>query len=151
MFFKRSAAINFLSDEEKKEIVLAIQKAEKKTSGEIRVFIEKKCRYVDPLDRAVEIFYQLKMSETIHHNSVLIYVAYKDRQMAVYGDKGIHEKVGNEYWTKTVKEILGCFKEGNIFRGLETGIAYLGGALVEHFPYHNEDKNELTDDIVFGD
>lgn len=151
MLFKKSAAVDFLSAGEKKEIVLAIQKAEKKTSGEIRVFIEKKCRYVDPLDRALEIFYKLEMDETIHHNGVLLYVAYKDRQMAVYGDKGIHEKVGDEYWAKTVGEILGYFKDGNIFLGLEKGIGYLGSALVAHFPYHNEDKNELTDDIVFGD
>jgi uncharacterized membrane protein len=151
LFFKKSETVNFLSAEEKKSIVLEIQAAEKRTSGEIRVFIEKKCRYVDPLDRAVEVFYKLKMDKTIHHNGVLIYIAYKDRQMAVYGDKGIHEKVGNEYWANTVQAILGYFKEGNIFLGLKQGIEYLGTALAKHFPYHNEDKNELTDDIVFGD
>lgn len=151
MLFKRSSAINFLSEEEKKEINIAIQKAEKTTSGEVRVFIESKCRYVDPFDRAVEIFHELKMEKTIHRNGVLIYVAFKDRQMAVCGDKGIHEKVGDEYWTKTVNEMLNCFKGGNIYRGLELGIGYLGSALAEHFPYYDEDQNELSDDIVFGD
>ena len=151
MFFKKSKAVNFLSAGEKKALVFAIQNAEKKTSGEIRVFIERKCSYVDPLDRAAELFYNLKMEQTLHRNGVLIYVAYKDRQMAVCGDTGIHEKVGNEYWSKTVEGILNFFKEGNIFFGLQHGIEYLGSALVKHFPYHNEDKNELTDDIVFGD
>jgi uncharacterized membrane protein len=151
LLFRKSESVNFLSAEEKKAILLTIQNAEKKTSGEIRVFIEKRCRYVDPLDRAVELFNKLEMAKTADRNGVLIYVAYKDRQMAVCGDKGIHEKVGNEYWTKTVNEILCYFKEGNIFKGLQQGIEHLGSALVEHFPYNSEDKNELTDDIVFGD
>ena len=151
MFFKKSATVNFLSAEEKAAIVLAIQQAEKKTSGEIRVFIEKKCKYVDALDRARELFAGLEMHKTIHRNGVLIYVAYKDRQLAVFGDEGIHAKVGDEYWQNTVSGILGYFKAGNIYQGLKEGISFLGDALIKHFPYHNEDKNELTDDIVFGD
>lgn len=151
MFFKRSSAINFLSEEEKKDVNLAIQKAEKRTSGEVRVFIERKCRYVDPLDRAVEIFHELEMEKTIHRNGVLVYVACKDRQMAVCGDQGIHEKVGDKYWTKIVTEMLGYFKDGNIAKGLDLGIGYLGSALAEHFPYYDEDQNELSDDIMFGD
>lgn len=150
MIFKRPGAVTFLSKEEKEKVVLAIQEAEKRTSGEIRVYLEKKCPHEDPLLRAVDIFQSLKMDQTAHRNGVMIYIAYKDRKMAVYGDKGIHEKVGSHYWDEIVKEILGCFKEGKIAEGLQTAIAHLGQSLVEHFPYHNEDKNELPDDIVFG-
>jgi uncharacterized membrane protein len=151
LLFKKPETVKFLSIREKEEIVNAIQEAERKTSGEIRVFIEKKCSYVDPLDRAVEVFGRLSMEKTVHHNAVLIYIAYKDRQMAVYGDRGIHEKLGNEFWSATITDILANFKNGNMFNGLKLGISSLGEALLHHFPYHNEDKNELPDNIVFGD
>jgi uncharacterized membrane protein len=76
-----------LSAAQEQQIVEAIRAAEKNTSGEIRVYIESHCRMVDPVDRAIEVFFGLKMEKTDQHNAVLIYVALKDRQLAVYGDK----------------------------------------------------------------
>ena len=34
------------------------------TSGEVRVFVENRCSYMDAIDRAKEIFAELKMDET---------------------------------------------------------------------------------------
>ena len=73
-FFKKPA---FFTPQEQEEIVQAIQEAEKRTSGEVRVFIESRCKYVDPLDRAVEIFYGLKMDKTAEKNAVLVYLGCK--------------------------------------------------------------------------
>ncbi|WP_431211414.1 TPM domain-containing protein [Puia sp. P3] len=69
-----------LGPDEQQQIVAAIQSAERLTSGEIRVFIERHCRYVDPLDRATEVFAGLKMEQTSARNGVLVYVALRDRQ-----------------------------------------------------------------------
>lgn len=140
----------FLNDTEQKVVVDAIRAAEKRTSGEIRVFIESKCSYVSPLDRAVEIFHGLKMDHTEDRNGVLLYMAYKDRQLAIYGDKGIHEKVGSGFWDEEVKKILASFRQTSYVDGLVHIITEIGEALVAHFPYENEDRNELPDDIVFG-
>ena len=84
----------FFTNEEKQQLVEAIQKAEQRTSGEVRVFVESRCRFVNALDRAQEIFFRLKMNETELRNATLIYVAVKDKQAAVFGDEGIHQKVG---------------------------------------------------------
>ena len=89
---------DFFSKEDNEMIVQAIRDAERQTSGEVRVFVESKCRFIDPLDRALEIFAELKMQNTEQRNAVIVYVAIKDRQLAVYGDTGIHQKTGNEYW-----------------------------------------------------
>jgi uncharacterized membrane protein len=94
---------DFFSEEEKKLIVAAIGEAEKQTSGEVRVYVESRCRFVDPIDRAAEVFAILKMDRTAAHNAVLIYLAVKDRQLAVFGDQGIHEKVGGAFWQEEVK------------------------------------------------
>ena len=141
----------FFTDVEKQQLVDAIQKAEQRTSGEVRVFVESKCRFVDALDRAQEIFFNLRMHETELRNATLIYVAVKDKQAAVFGDEGIHQKVGKQYWEDQVKKMLAHFKNEHLADGICQGIAGLGEALQYYFPYdRSTDKNELPDEIVFG-
>ena len=147
-FFKKK---DFFTAAEKKQIVNAIQQAEKQTSGQIRVYVESRCRFVNPLDRAAEVFFQLKMEQTAARNATLVYIAMKDRQLALFGDKGIHEKVGDAFWNEKVKVILSHFGKENYAEGLVRIITEIGEALGTHFPYDGDtDKNELPDDIVFG-
>lgn len=142
---------DFFTEEEKQQLVDAIQKAEQQTSGEVRIFVESKCRYVDALDRAQEIFFSLKMHQTELRNSTLIYVAVKDKQAAVFGDEGIHQKVGKKYWEDEVNKMLAHFKNQKLVDGICEGIHDLGQALKFYFPYNlDTDKNELPDEIVFG-
>jgi uncharacterized membrane protein len=147
-FFSRK---DFFSDTEKTQIVNAIHEAEQQTNGEIRVYVEKRCRYVDPLDRAAEVFEILKMGKTANHNAVLIYLAVKDRQLAVFGDSSIHEKVGDEFWKKEVIHMLSHFQNCQYAEATAKVIHDIGAALKYHFPYDRQsDINELPDDIVFG-
>ena len=147
----RKKAVDFFSDEEKQWVVAAIQSAEHRTSGEIRVYIESKCRFVNPLDRALELFSHLNMQNTAQRNAVLVYVAMKDRQLAVFGDEGIHQKVGDAFWNNAVKEMLQHFNAANYAQGIANIVTQIGEALHQHFPYDAAtDKNELPDDIVFG-
>lgn len=147
-FFSRK---DFFSKEEKKQIVAAIREAEQQTSGEIRVYVEGRCRFVDPLDRAAEVFAILKMGNTASHNAVLLYLAVKDRQLAVFGDSGIHEKVGDEFWKKEVMQMLSQFQKDHYADAVSKVIHEIGAALKYHFPYDRQsDINELPDDIVFG-
>ena len=141
----------FFNEEDRQLIVDAIQNAEQMTSGEVRVFVESKCSYVDAIDRAAELFFKLQMQETKDRNAVLVYVAMKDRQLAVFGDEGIHQKVGNEYWNTEVKKMISNFNRDNYAKGISEVVKDIGSALRQHFPYNNAtDKNELPDDIVFG-
>jgi uncharacterized membrane protein len=141
---------DWFTPQEQEQIIAAVQAAERRTSGEIRIFIESRCSYVDPLDRATEIFFNLKMEQTEDRNGVLLYIAMKDKQLAIYGDKGIHEKVGAAFWQAEVKQICSEFRATHLAEGIVHIVTDIGQALVTHFPYHNEDRNELPDDIVFG-
>jgi len=146
--FKRK---EFFTDEEKQTIVEAVRIAEQRTSGEVRVFVESHCRYVNAIDRAVEIFENLQMQKTELRNATLVYVATRDRQLAVLGDDGIHQKVGNEYWANEVVKMIHAFNRDNIAEGIRQCVLNIGEALAQHFPYdRSTDKNELPDDIVFG-
>jgi uncharacterized membrane protein len=141
----------FFPEEESRLIVKAIRHAEKSTSGEVRVFVESRCAWVDAIDRAAEVFFSLKMENTEQRNGVLVYVAIKDKQLAVFGDQGIHEKVGFEYWNKVVAEMLQNFNSREYGKGIAECVIQVGEALRNHFPYDKEaDKNELPDEIVFG-
>jgi uncharacterized membrane protein len=141
----------FFSAEEKKSIVDAIRYSEKRTSGEIRVFVESRCRYVDAIDRAAELFFRLEMERTDDRNAVLVYLAMKDHQLAVFGDENIHKKVSSEYWNSVVEKMLNDFDKENFANGIRQCVTEIGESLHLHFPYENDtDKNELPDDIVFG-
>jgi uncharacterized membrane protein len=147
----RKKANDFFSAEEKEKILSAIQKAEQTTSGEVRVYVEKRCRFVDAIDRAAEVFYSLKMDQTVYKNATLVYVAFKDRQMAVFGDEGIYVKTGKDFWNEAVKKMLRNFNKENYAQGIVEVVEQIGEALAFHFPYDaSTDKNELPDDIVFG-
>ena len=136
---------------ENERIVEAIRLAEQKTSGEIRIYIESRCRFVDPLDRAAEVFWNLKMDHTVYRNSVLLYVAVKDHQFAIYADKGIHERLGNDFWQTEVAAMSHHFRQHHYLEAILLVIRDIGEALHAHFPYDpTADKNELPDDIVFG-
>lgn len=141
-----------IAGEDQERIVQAIKAAERSTSGEVRVFVESRCSYVDPMDRAKEVFFKLKMERTGEHNAVLIYVALLDRQMALYGDEGIHRKTGGDpYWKFELDLMRRFFKEERIGEGIANCALNVGKALASHFPYDSDtDKNELPDDIVFG-
>lgn len=133
------------------KIVAAIRNAEKQTSGEIRVFVESRNPLVNVLERAAEIFFRLKMQETDDRNAVLLYIAMKDHELALFGDEGIHQKVGEAYWKNEVKEMISQFTREDISGGIVNCVTHIGQALKEKFPYDAKgDKNELPDDIVFG-
>ena len=104
---------DFFTEDEKLQIIEAVRNAEKRTSGEVRVFVESHCSYMDAIDRAKEIFADLKMYETADRNAVLVYVALKDKQLAVFGDEGIHSKLGNEYWNTEVRKMISRFNKEN--------------------------------------
>jgi len=141
----------FFSAEDKAQIVEAIRMAERETSGEIRIYVEGKNRFVDPIDRAAEVFFKLKMENTEHRNAVLLYIAMKDHELALFADEGIYKKAGTEYWNNAVKNMIAQFTKDNISNGIEQCVKQIGQTLKEKFPYiPTEDKNELPDDIVFG-
>lgn len=139
----------FFSREEKNAIKKAIAEAELNTSGEIRVHIEGKCKS-DLLDRAAYIFEKLAMHKTEKRNGVLFYLAVKDRKFAILGDTGINKVTTDNFWDNIKERMSEFFKEGKFSDGLTEGIKMAGEQLKVHFPYQQDDVNELPDDISFG-
>ena len=138
----------FFSKEEQQKIVSAIKEAELNTSGEIRVHIENRCKG-ETLERAAEMFYELKMDHTAARNGILFYLAVKDRRFAIIGDEGINRNVEHDFWNDIKDEMTSKFKEGQFAEGLVSGILKCGNKLKQYFPYQENDVNELSDEISF--
>ncbi|CAM1342569.1 TPM domain-containing protein [Tenacibaculum aestuarii] len=140
---------DFLTSKEEEEIVLAIQQAERNTSGEIRVHIEKTTA-ISHYDRALEVFQMLKMFNTQQRNGVLLYIAVDDHKFVIYGDEGINNVVSENFWETTKEAIQNQFKQGNFKQGIIDGVLKAGKELQAHFPWTTDDENELSNEISKG-
>lgn len=143
------SAKKFFTKEQQLAIQKAIATAEHATSGEVRVHIDDECKE-DVLDAAANVFHKLKMNKTKLRNGVLFYLAVSNRQFAILGDKGINEKVPENFWDIIKDTMLVHFKQQQFTEGLCKGIEMAGEKLKSHFPLAVDDKNELSDEISFG-
>ena len=140
---------DFFTPSQQESIQASIATAELNTSGEIRLHVDDKCSG-DPVAKAIKVFEKLKMHETELRNGVLIYVAIKDKKLAILGDKGINEAVSDDFWDAIKNDLVFRFKEGKYTEGLVEGIHASGEQLKTHFPYQSDDTNELSNEISFG-
>jgi uncharacterized membrane protein len=140
---------DFLTPSQEQQIIEAIKLAEKNTSGEIRVHIENNTDK-SPMERALEVFYLLKMDATNLKNGVLFYVATESKKFAILGDEGINTKVPENFWDAEKELVLSNFVKGKFAKGIELAILEVGKKLKEFFPYQSNDTNELSDEISKG-
>ena len=143
-------AKDFFTQEELNKIVNSIEKAELETSGEIRFHMESKCKG-EALSRAIQVFKNLKMHKTDLKNGTLIYLATEDKKFAIVGDKGINERVPDDFWDDVKEEMAKEFKNNEFVTGISNAVLKIGEKLKEFFPYQSDDINELSDDVSIGE
>ncbi len=143
----------FLDEADFDAITRAIALAESRTSGEIRVHLERRVprpmfgRAPDALARARHVFRRLGMHRTAERHGVLIYLAVDERRFAVVGDAGIHERVGDSHW-HGVRDLMAAELRASAPRdAIVHAIDAIGLALSEHYPRRRDDRNELSDDV----
>ena len=141
--------IKFFQKEGERLVIEAIQVTEKQTSGEVRVHVQEHCRG-DILVDAARVFRALKMDKTAERNGVLIYIVPERHEFAVIGDKGINEKVPENYWDDVRNIMQQHFRNQDFTEGTVQAVRLVGEKLKEHFPFKEGDKNELPDDISYG-
>ena len=139
----------FLSSKDEKKIIEAIQKAEKNTSGEIRIHIEFESS-TNHFDKALEVFEQLEMHKTKDRNGVLFHVSPADHNFTIIGDEGIDNATPDDFWDDIKSDVVKHFKKEHYVKGLCKGIKKTGKALKKYFPYQEDDTNELPDEISYS-
>ena len=141
---------NFFSSDQEKLIVDAIASAEKQTSGEIRLHVVTRCK-IDAKQQAIEVFEKLGMTKTKDRNGVLIFLATSDKKFAIIGDQGIDLVVPSDFWNSVRDKMSLHFKNGDFVSGITEGIFAAGEKLKQFFPYAEDDQDELSNDISFGE
>jgi uncharacterized membrane protein len=137
---------DFLTEADLEAVRRAILEAEASTSAEIRVHLDHRCSG-DPMARAVAVFEGLGMHKTAERHGVLIYIAITDRKLAVIGDRGIHERVGDRYWPELVAAVTSHFRDERPRDGLVHAVGELGQVLRQHFPRRPDDVDELGNEV----
>ncbi len=141
-------ARKFFNKEEQQLLFDAITTAELKTSGEIRLHLENIC-FGNEIKSAEKIFLKLKMHHTKERNGVLIYIATLSKKIAIVGDEGIHQKLGDQFWQSIINKLTQQFKENKKAKALAEVIIECGEQLGKFFPRSSDDKNELSNTISF--
>src|SRR5205814_2547310 len=138
----------FLSKLEHDRIVDAIREAESKTSGQIRVYIQRGKLHLDPLIAAQKKFHRLGIHKTRERNAVLIFVVPRLHKFAVVGDKAVHEKCGEQFWQRLVDGMRAHFRNEKFSQAIVETIEETGKTLSTHFPKRPTGRDELPDEIV---
>ena len=139
----------FIEQLDDAKIIAAIAEAERKSSGEIRVYISHKGRE-DALAAARARFFKLGMTRTRHRNGVLIYFAPLTQKFALWGDIGIHEKCGDDFWQEITKQMIDLLKGGQFTPAVVEAVKRVGDALARYFPREPGDVDELPNEIIRG-
>ena len=135
---------HFLSGLEHNRVHLAIQSAEKGTSGDIVVYISR--RHVeDPLAAANHEFQKLRLDAVSPKKSLLVFVAPKSQKFAVVGGSALHEKMGQSWWDELSALLTHHFKASRFTDGLVAAIEQAGRALKIHFPAEATERTSQRD------
>lgn len=141
--------IDFFSKDEEKRIVQTIQHAERQTSGEIRVHMERDYEGTI-LGAASRTFFSLGMERTKDRNGVLIFIVPDRKDFAIFGDRGINAAVPPDFWESVKLVMQQNFRQAMYAEGVCRGVEMAGEKLQAFFPWTHGDKNELPDEISYG-
>ena len=137
---------DFISNLDDARVVSAIAEAEKKTSGEIRVYVSSKPRQ-DALEAARNRFVKLGMIKTRQRNAVLIYFAPLCQTFAIVGDEGIHAKCGQPFWEEVRNAMADLLKQGKYTEAVVVAVQRVGDLLAKHFPPLPDNPDELPNTV----
>lgn len=142
--------LRFFTPEQEERLINAIAQAEGHTSGEIRIHLEEDCQD-DIIEEAWRVFFKLGMNQTQSRAGVLIFLAPQRREFAIIGDEGITKQVTSHFWEEERDLMQSFFRKGEFVEGLCQAVVQVGEKLQAFFPRHDEDENELSDEISYGD
>ena len=124
----------FLSRADKARIVAAIAEQEARTTGEIHVHVLARTGERDILTFAQRKFTELGVDKTAERNGVLILISRWERRYAIWGDEGLHQKVGDVLWARARDVMDSHFAKRQFAEGIEACVREIGAELARHFP-----------------
>jgi len=137
-----------LAEEETGRVNAAVAEAERATSAEVKVVLARHC-WGDIKVKARRIFKDLGLDRTQQRNAVLLLFVVANREFILYGDEGIHAKVGQGFWNDVRDEMTAAFGRDAFGDGIAQGVRRIGEKLAQHFPRRQDDVDEIPNEIVY--
>jgi len=98
--------------------------------------------------RAIEVYFENKVSMTRDRTGIMIFVSLLERKVEVLADCGINNKVEKNYWDELVSSLLLKIASGKLVDGMVSSIESCGKSLEESFPIKSDDTNEIANDLI---
>jgi uncharacterized membrane protein len=139
---------HFLAQLEHDRVAAAIRDAEKRSTGQIRVFVTHR-RPKDILAFARKSFRKLKLHRTERRNGILIVVAPAAQKVAIFGDTAVDSKSDEAFWDEVIRQMQPDLKKGQFTAAIVGAVEKVGSVLAAHFPPDgSRRKNEISDEVV---
>lgn len=138
----------FLTAAESQRMTEAIARVERGTSAELKLLIVRHC-WGKLHEKARRLFYKHGLDRTAERNAVMILLVTSNREFLIFGDQGIHQHVGLNFWLDVRDAMANEFRAGRVIEGLETGIGRIGEKLAAYFPAKANHPNELRDEVAY--
>jgi uncharacterized membrane protein len=139
-----------LSRAERNAIREAVEAAEEGHRAEIRVHLEDRYPGDGPLGRAGALFIEMGMDRTRDSTGVLLYVAEKDRKVAVYAGAGVYGARDPQQWKAISNAVADGYRAGDRIAGIRRGLELLRDVLVEAAPGEDTAGDELPNEVNVG-
>lgn len=139
----------YISLEEKRLILKSVMEAEKQTSVEFQVHIDKSCKG-DVIEKASAVFNFIHLNKTKTKKWLLFYLSLEDQKYAIIGDKEMNEMIPENFWDLVENHMQNKINEGNLTACLSEGIKMAGDQIRNFIPKQINDINELPDEISLG-
>lgn len=138
-----------LSREDLDRLHAKIAAAEQLTSAELRVVVTRSS-WFGIKNKAHRLFTKYGLNKTVQRNAVMILVDTRSRELLIYGDEGVDERVGRDFWNDVRDAMVDELREGHLADGLATGIRLVGEKLASIFPADSTNRNGLANDVIFA-
>lgn len=138
-----------LSREELDRLSARIAAAEQLTSAELCVVITRSS-WLGIKNKARRLFRKYGLHETAQRNAVMILVDTRSRELLIYGDDGVHQRVEEAFWSDVRDAMVEELRAGRLADSLAIGIRLVGEKLALLFPPEAKDRNEIARDVIFA-
>ncbi|MBJ6799090.1 TPM domain-containing protein [Geomonas propionica] len=101
-------------------------------------------------ERALVAFYQQGLYRTRKETGILIFISLLERKVWIVGDRGINEKIPPGYWKTLAERLAQGLRDGRGAQAVCEVIEACGNELERHFPRGEDDRNELSDELIIS-
>ncbi len=120
----------------------------KKFKNPLLSILPKKYKYKVASQNANKQFYNLKLNETKVKQAIMFFVSFDEKYVEIITDKSVSDVIPNSHWQKIIDEFIVDIKNHQLLEGYIKGIKACSSILIEKFPKKENDKNELSNEVI---